>query len=621
MDTLLANISTPVDARQSFFSTMAALQADFRNAGNEHDIRRREDALKSALDTMQAAMQGGVGKSVLADGHKLAAIVDDFNGKLGQIWDDWHKRLVTYDRNMKFRQGFTDSLVVFVLGKVKAGKSSLGNYVAYGTSTPQKPFPASKAAFFTAAMAGGAESGTENGTEQAKGRGGHFAVGARETTRTIQGFRVPGLTWVDAPGLHSVTRENGALASDYVDVADVIIYPTASDSPGRADDIKEINDLLKSKKRFLVLITQADSVEQDENENGNVFTTLAMKSDNVLASQVSWVRGNIENSADVPVPDIRVVSVRYAETQGNTPQALAASGMAGFFELLSEIFRAEGVAQKKQTPSRILNEFVNCVLSGNGAAAPSIKELNKELLGLGKKLETAKADLKKNEVNTSLRINKRIGPMVEEQINRHADDKNSDGFALACYRYLREIVKDEVTAEVAKIVARRGQKMIAMPKIDIPADLPAFTDEYVKVAKSNRGTTGAVGGGLGGVGGAYAGAAAGAALGSAVPVVGNIIGGIVGGLLGTFFGTAAGAGIGQAAGSDWEESIKSGDNREMVAQAATRALRRDADKAISQFFAKIVATAIDSPRTRQQSLTEALGRFKTTLENEVRSHD
>jgi hypothetical protein len=58
-----------------------------------------------------------------------------------------------------------------------------------------------------------------------------------------------------------------------------------------------------------------------------------------------------------------------------------------------------------------------------------------------------------------------------------------------------------------------------------------------------------------------------------------------------------------------------------VAEAASQALRRDADKAVFQFFSQIVASAIDSPRTRQKGLIKTLDRFKSTLENEVRTHD
>ncbi|PQJ96335.1 hypothetical protein [Chromatium okenii] len=43
-----------------------------------------------------------------------------------------------YQRNTEFRENFGDSLLVYVYGKVKAGKSSIGNYVAYGHGDPHR---------------------------------------------------------------------------------------------------------------------------------------------------------------------------------------------------------------------------------------------------------------------------------------------------------------------------------------------------------------------------------------------------------------------------------------------------------------------------------------------------
>ena len=63
-----------------------------------------------------------------------------------------------------------------------------------------------------------------------------FRVGATEATSSIQGFSLDGLTWIDSPGLHSINQENGDLAKDYVEHADLILYTMKSDSPGRRAD-------------------------------------------------------------------------------------------------------------------------------------------------------------------------------------------------------------------------------------------------------------------------------------------------------------------------------------------------------------------------------------------------
>ena len=66
---------------------------------------------------------------------------------------------------------------------------------------------------------------------------------------------MPGLTWVDSPGLHSVNRANGDLAREYVEHADLILYTMSSQAPGRASDMGEIGELLADKKSLMVLLT------------------------------------------------------------------------------------------------------------------------------------------------------------------------------------------------------------------------------------------------------------------------------------------------------------------------------------------------------------------------------
>jgi predicted GTPase len=297
----------------------------------------------------------GIGDTFLKSSHTLARFMSEFNGELANIMRDWLARIEKHDRNTEIRKGFTDSLVVFVLGKVKAGKSSLGNYMAYGRSNPaETSITGAQPEFFTAAMA----QGREDQAEAAIGPGGYFRVGARETTKAIQGFHVPGLTWVDSPGLHSVTPENGALASDYADVADLIVYPMHTGAPGRSGDIAEIRALLRAKKRFLVVITQCDKSEEDEAPDGTIVQQWVMKDRTTRLEQIEHVRRAVSTDGDAVPFDILSLSVRYAETHDNSPAALEESGMADFFKLLTDIARSEGVRQKRETPSRNLVDII-----------------------------------------------------------------------------------------------------------------------------------------------------------------------------------------------------------------------------------------------------------------------
>ena len=51
-------------------------------------------------------------------------------------------------------------------------------------------------------------------------RRGKFDVDVEESTSAIQGFELGGMTWIDSPGLGSVTERNGNLARQYTESAD-----------------------------------------------------------------------------------------------------------------------------------------------------------------------------------------------------------------------------------------------------------------------------------------------------------------------------------------------------------------------------------------------------------------
>ncbi|PPQ40138.1 GTPase family protein [Rhodopila globiformis] len=630
MDLQQAAPLAPADIRAAFYAAMSGLRADFAAAAA--DIDAREATLNKALGDVRYMMHDGVGKTVFAPSHPLARFMIDFNRELVDILDDWLNRIEQYDRKTTFRKGFTDSLVVFVLGKVKAGKSSLGNYMAYGRSNPEgEPITGAQPDFFTAAMAQGAE----NQAEAATGQGGYFRVGARETTKSIQGFRIPGLTWVDSPGLHSVTPENGALASDYADVADLIVYPMHSGNPGRAGDITEIQQLLWAKKRFLVVITQCDMPQEDEAPDGTIFQQWVMKDRAARQKQTEYVRHAVSSAGEAVPFDILSLSVRYAETHDNDPAALEDSGVADFLNLLTEIARSEGVCHKRETPSRNLDHFVELILGADARSDTlSVVRVLDRLGDLESKLTAADAELSRRADRVAAAVLGRIGPMVAYKVKCHADDKEQAGFERACTESLRQIVAEETQAEIRSLLAAQGGALVAVPTLaEISAlvrfeGLTTFESLTIKISKSNRKATGAIGKAIGGaVGGAagvaggmaatsWAGAEAGAALGTVVPGIGNVIGMAAGTVIGAFLGYKAG----KALGRDSEVSIQSGDNRAEVQASATKILQDAGQAAVAEFFAAMKSAAITPVKQRAARLDYELRRFADILTRKVHSN-
>lgn len=604
--------SFPDDTRAAFFGAMSGLEAEFAAAAA--DIDKREESMRNALTDIRLMLHNGIGETVLAPSHPLARFMSDLNTDLANIVQDWLERIEKYDRNTAFRKGFTDSLVVFVLGKVKAGKSSLGNYMAYGRSNPDgAQIAGAQPYFFTAAMA----QGEEGQTEAATGAGGYFRVGAGETTKSIQGFRVPGLTWVDSPGLHSVTPENGALASDYADVADLIIYPMHTSAPGRSGDVAEIGRLLRAKKRFLVAITQCDKLVQDEDADGTIVSVHMMKDTAARQGQIDAVYKAVKVAGDAGRFDILTMSVHYAETHDNSPDAIEESGVADFFRLLTEIARSEGVRRKRETPSRNLDHFVELITDAAATGESlSIVRVQARLRDLETRLAADAAELDRRANRVIGAVFERIGQLVTDQINFYYGDKSKTGFEQACTSGLREIVAEQIaTEDLSLITAPAG----SLPQVANFSKIPGFLEFEaftLKVPKSNRKETRAVGGVAGTWAGTWAGAELGAIAGAPVPIIGPIIGGLIGATVGKFLGAAAG----KALGSDWEESIQSGDNRAEVEASAVKALQASGQAAVEAFFANIKSAAISPVSKRAARLDHELARFSDILKRKVHSN-
>ncbi|MGN4989886.1 dynamin family protein [Aeromonas sp. 97A] len=269
----------------------------------------------------------------------------------------WNNEISKRDKGIKFRKGFNDSLLVFIYGKVKSGKSSLGNYMAWGHTDPdqrvKEALPTdSHPSYFThentCASNGDSQDEALNRRE--------FRVGATEATSSIQGFRLPGLTWVDSPGLHSVNEQNGRLAQDYVEHADLILYTMRSDAPGRASDLNEIRSLNTQGKEMLILVTGSDLNDEDwDDELEEIKVTVQMKSAerrqdqrDVISRELGFINSN----------HLLSISARYAQEHANDFEKLADSGMGQLFSTLHRISQDKGLRLKKNVPMQNFYNFM-----------------------------------------------------------------------------------------------------------------------------------------------------------------------------------------------------------------------------------------------------------------------
>ena len=352
--------------RQRLLASFQSLRAQFDSSldkakEHEQDFENlRQNFMRQLSDHLSDT------RKRLSDSNPLKQQVLGFIEVMENTRKEWDSKVAGREKGVQFRAGFEDSLLVFINGKVKSGKSSLGNYMAWGHTDPdetlkQRVVPHLAPSYFS--HENNAVDGGDAKDEARQQR--EFRVGATEATSSIQGFRLPGLTWVDSPGMHSVKKENEKLARDYVEHADLILYTMKSDAPGRASDLAEIQQLLGKDKKVLLLLTGSDDVEEDfDDETDNLVQTVVMKDAKRREKQHAYVREALRElangSGDSRIINLEIVSIsaRYAQLNADDPAAFSESGMELLCATLHRIAQSDGVRIKQRTPIAGLHNFL-----------------------------------------------------------------------------------------------------------------------------------------------------------------------------------------------------------------------------------------------------------------------
>lgn len=346
-------------SREELLSSFGTLATQFTSSLEEAKALDREfEASRAKLLQTIAGHLRKAQKSLPAS-NPLQVALSTFVDDMTKTSEHWDSAVAGREKGVKFREGFEDSLLVFVGGKVKSGKSSLGNYMAWGHTDPtddiKRQTPPSRYPKYQSHEQTNVEGG--DSPEEAAKRC-EFRVGATEATSSIQSFSLPGLTWVDSPGLHSLREENGMLALEYLDHADLILYAMKSDAPGRASDLEEIKNLVRKDKKTLLLLTGSDEVDEDVSDSGALIQRVVMKDVVRRAAQREYVRGELKELPDVAKLEIVSISSRYAQEHADDQSAFLDSGVGPFCATLQGICQSEGVKIKQRVPMKNLYAFL-----------------------------------------------------------------------------------------------------------------------------------------------------------------------------------------------------------------------------------------------------------------------
>lgn len=515
------------------------LEAEF-DQGRQHFIEHISQALQGA-------------RQRLSDRHPLQQQLLSFIDVMEATRTEWNRKVAGREKGVRFRAGFEDSLLVFVNGKVKSGKSSLGNYMAWGNTDPHDALKAGLSAegaprFFSQArtqMAGG-----DADNEAVLRR--EFRVGAIEATSSIQGFSLPGLTWVDSPGMHSQSADNERLAREYVEHADLILYTMKSDAPGRESDLAEIRLLLRKGKRLLLLLTGSDDLEEEMDGDGeSLVQVVVMKDQARRAQQRDYVFSALRQSfTEEELLDVSIVSIsaRYAQLHAGDEAAFRDSGMGELCDTLFAICQSDGVSIKRQTPLvNLANFLLNC--------RTDLQPYQALLDGFNEPLRTLKAKSDRQLKSYIQQGQHELGAFINDFFDQgdvlraKADGVGRElaDFQQALNRRCREIAAEKLARQFEHVMtgfkAAVQQTYSDSALVRLPGfELETVTEQIPTVQKGTRGRNSAIGSVLGGI-------------------AGFLIGGPAGAGIGIGLGGAAGGAIGRDAGMDYYSiDVTVGDN-------------------------------------------------------------
>ncbi|MEJ2765376.1 dynamin family protein [Photobacterium sp. MCCC 1A19761] len=542
---------TSLTTHRAFYQRTTALSKEL--ATIESQVKQQEQQLLAQI----AKVVRSVDEATAAQAKETSAIAQTVQGSLTeirQVITAWQKKVSSYKTGLSFRKKFGDSLLIFVYGKVKAGKSSLGNYMATGRREPDSAWLAEVATqlhqpeFFSEEI-NLAFDETINHEEG-------FRVGSQETTSCIQGFQVPGMTWVDSPGLHSTHGENGDLAQKYVESADLIIYPMNSAQPGRGTDLRELESLLRAGKRILLLITRCDTIEYDlDDESQEVVKTLVMKPTQDRRDQEAYVQQELDKlCASLALNNVDTsaltVSVGFAEIQANSEAAMDASGLNALFSKLAAVIDSEGMVLKKQVPHQNLQAFYRALLEDENEL--SITRLIQPLHHALDTITTQETQLESLTEQQLVKIQALFAAQVDAQVEQFADSRDLKTLDKVLKDWIEQAIEQHYQPKLAQLCQKALDAMAELPQEMNLCEGLSFSDTTRQIEIDVTRKRAAVGGGVG-------------------SVIGAIVGGMIGGPAGIAIGGTAGSLIGNAGGklltSTQIVNVVCGDNREEIKDA------------------------------------------------------
>lgn len=386
------------DAINRFADTMANTVEKFK--GVRESAEGKTEEIDKCIQAFNKSVEQAKAHKLKAKDKSIQEIYDASTKVLKDTLDGLTKELEEARDGMQFIQDNENSLNVVVFGKVKAGKSYLGNLMMGNairklpTKTNYDRLEQPKVKVYDQGTCT-TQDKLKEVTEENDASGG-FGVDNREATRVIQLFHLGAMTWVDTPGFGSLTEENQELARKHVKNADLVIFASNSDAAGTQQDFQEMKELYDMGKRFLLVVTQSDTLEEDCDDDGNIIQIPAPKSDDDRSKTESYMKETLKKYG-IKLGDENILTISaflgLTALEKGEEDLFESSNMGKFWNLLSDITEQEGTILSKKA----FGDRVNTALK---SLQGKLKDAEKKLLEAKKSQEQKESEMREKAAHT-----------------------------------------------------------------------------------------------------------------------------------------------------------------------------------------------------------------------------
>lgn len=450
------------DAINRFADTMANTVEKFK--GVRESAEGKTEEIDKCIQTFNKSVEQAKAHKLKAKDKSIQEIYDASTKVLKDTLDGLTKELEEARDGMQFIQDNENSLNVVVFGKVKAGKSYLGNLMMGNairklpTKTNYDRLEQPKVKVYDQGTCT-TQDKLKEVTEENDASGG-FGVDNREATRVIQLFRLGGMTWVDTPGFGSLTEENQELAREYVKNADLVIFASNSDAAGTQQDFQEMKELYDMGKRFLLVLTQSDILEEDCDDEGNIVQNPAPKSDDDRRSTENYMKETLKKHG-IKLEDENILTISaflgLTALEKGEEARFESSNMGKFWNLLSDITEQEGTILSKKA----FGDRVNTALQ---SLQDKLKDAEKKLLDGNASREQKERDMKKKAALTIRdakdECSQKVASLIQEKSKEVEETK--EPFSAAD---LKQILSKVVYETVMDACKKQFDAMAQMTKL------------------------------------------------------------------------------------------------------------------------------------------------------------